>query len=333
MIRKPPHFWQHGAGGVPALLLRPASGVVSAVAAHRDRRSGTRVPVPVFCCGNATVGGTGKTTLALDLVTRLTARSYQPHFLTRGHGGRAARSVLRVDLKTHDASVCGDEALLLARAAPSWVCADRVLAARAAVAAGATALIMDDGLQNPGLHKDCSLLVVDGGAGFGNGLVLPAGPLREPALRALQRCHAVLFIGDDRSRVLPQLRGWRPILRASLRQGPETETLTDRPVVAFAGIGRPGKFFDGLAASGVRLAATISYPDHHSFTVADLDFLHTARTAAGADAILATTPKDAQRLPAAFRRDVVVVGVSLEWHDERIDRIIDLVLSEAAVRA
>ena len=329
MIRTPPRFWEHGAGGVPSLLLSPAAAAVSVLGAARTRQPGVRVPVPVFCCGNASVGGTGKTSLALDLVGRLARRGLKPHFLTRGYGRRAVTgSVLRVDPAMHDVSACGDEALLLARAAPCWVSADRVASARQAVAAGATALIMDDGLQNPWLHKDCSILVVDGGAGFGNGCVVPAGPLREPPLRALQRCRAVLLIGDDRTNVLALLRGWRPVLRAALSHGRELEALRGRPVVAFAGIGRPAKFFDSLRLAGIQVAAAISFPDHHGFTSRDLSQMLKARDGVGAGALLATTPKDAARLPAAFAEDVIIVGVSLAWEDGRIESIIDAAVTE-----
>jgi tetraacyldisaccharide 4'-kinase len=329
-MRTPPAFWRHRAGGLPSLLLSPVASVVSAVGAHRTERAGVRVPVPVFCCGNATVGGAGKTTLALDLAGRLAARGLRPHFLTRGHGGRTGRRVLRVDLALHDASLCGDEALLLARVAPCWVSADRAASARQAVADGAGALVMDDGLQNPGLHKDGSFLVVDGATGFGNGCVLPAGPLREPPLRALQRCRAVVLIGEDRTRIVPLLRGWRPILHASLVQGPGLEALLGRKIVAFSGIGRPDKFFDGLAAAGVALARRLAFPDHHVFTGRDLAGLRAARDDAGEGTVLATTPKDAARLPAGFLQGVVIVGVSLAWQDQRLDSIIDAILAKAA---
>ena len=181
---RPPAWWDRG-GAIPRLLA-PAATLVAAAGARRMSRVGWRAPVPVLCCGNATVGGAGKTTVALDLAARLRARAVAVHVLTRGYGGRA-RGPLRVDPARHDAALVGDEPLLLAAVAPTWVCADRAAGARAAVTDGAGALLMDDGLQNPTLSKTASLLVIDGAAGFGNGRVLPAGPLREPVAAAAPR--------------------------------------------------------------------------------------------------------------------------------------------------
>ena len=189
----PPGFW--GRDGVLPRLLSPLAAVTAAVTAWRVARPGWRAPVPVICCGNVTVGGAGKTTVALDLGARLAARGRAVHFLLRGYGG-SVRGPHRVAAGDTAARV-GDEALLLAEVAPTWIGADRAASARAAVAAGAQVLVMDDGLQNPGLHKDLSLLVVDGASGFGNGRVLPAGPLREPVAAGAARCQAAVLIGPD----------------------------------------------------------------------------------------------------------------------------------------
>ena len=325
-MNRPPAFWSSASGGLPALALAPASWLVSAASARRARRAGYAAGIPVFCCGNATVGGTGKTILALDLLRRLSRRGLDPHAILRGHGGRPGRRAMLVDPDRDAPDLTGDEALLLARAAPCWVARDRALAARHAAGAGAGALVMDDGLQNFGLRKDCSFLVVDGEQGFGNGLVLPAGPLREPPLQALERCRAMVLIGHDRFGIMARFRGHRPILRASLRQGREVEALRGRPVVAFAGIGRPGKFFDGLKRAGIDRIRTVAFPDHHRYDGADLARLLAIRDRAGPDAALATTAKDAVRLPASFRARVVVVGVALDWADGRIERVIDAAL-------
>jgi tetraacyldisaccharide 4'-kinase len=275
------------------------------------------------------VGGAGKTTLALDLIERLANRGLRPHALTRGHG-RVGKRLVRAG-PPHaavDVKWTGDEAQLLASVVPCWICADRAQAARAAEREGADVLVMDDGLQNFGLEKDCSLLVVDGDAGFGNGLVLPAGPMREKPERALARCRAMVLIGEDQNGIVSRYRGRRPILRASLKQGPEVEQLRGRNVVAFAGIGRPAKFFDSLANSGISPIRRVSFPDHHRYDATDLARLSAIRDRLGADAIFATTPKDAVRLPSAFRSQIVTVSVRLEWADDRIDQLIDAVLSE-----
>ncbi len=302
-----PEFWQRD--GLLPRLLAPAAAVYAAATARRLARPGWRAPVPVICCGNATAGGAGKTTLALDLGARLAG--WRVAFLTRGHGGRV-RGVHRVDAERDDAATVGDEALLLARCAPAWVAADRAAGARAAVAGGAGVLVMDDGLQNPGLARDLSFLVVDGGVGFGNGRVIPSGPLREPVAAAARRSTAAVVIGEDRSGVLAALPPALPVLRAELEQR-DAAGLAGRRVLAFAGIGIPEKFFAGLRAAGAVLVETAAFADHHPYAPAEIERLLVRAEAAGA--LIVTTPKDAVRLPAGVRARVRVVGVGLVWRD------------------
>jgi tetraacyldisaccharide 4'-kinase len=302
-----PEFWQRD-GYVP-YMLTPAAALYAAITARRMARPGWRAPVPVICCGNATAGGAGKTTLALDLGARLAA--HRVGFLTRGHGG-GVRGVHRVDPAGDGAALVGDEALLLAGCAPTWVAADRAAGARAAVAAGAGVLVMDDGLQNPTIAKDFSILVVDGGTGFGNGRVMPAGPLREPVAAAAARCAVAVLIGDDRRLACAALPAGLPVLRARLEQQGIAD-LAGQKVFAFAGIGIPEKFFAGLRAAGVVLAGTRAFPDHHPYTSAEITRLLARAAAAGA--LPVTTPKDAMRLPALLRARLRVAGVRLVWDD------------------
>jgi len=302
-VLHPPQFWRHD--GLLPRLLSPLSAITAGVTAHRIARPGWRAPVPVICCGNVTVGGAGKTTLALDLGQRLIARGRTVHFLLRGYGGRK-RGPHRVAVGD-TADEVGDEALLLTAVAPTWIGGDRATSARAAVAAGAQVLVMDDGLQNPTLHKDLSLLVVDGASGFGNGRILPAGPLREPIAVAAARCQAAVLIGPE-VKLPPSL----PVLRASLVPGPEAVNLAGKAVLAFAGIAMPDKFFAMLRGAGINLADAVPFPDHYPYT--EKDILRLMRAARNV-ALLVTTPKDAVRLPPAMRSNVQVVGVTLAWTD------------------
>jgi tetraacyldisaccharide 4'-kinase len=308
-----PPFWRQGGGRLLPALLWPASLVVAQITRRRVARPGWRAPVPVICCGNAGIGGAGKTTLALDLCGRLHASGRTPHCLTRGHGGQV-RGPLRVDPARHDANAVGDEALLLAAAAPTWLGADRAATARLAVAAGADVLVMDDGLQNPSLVQDAALLVIDGAVGFGNGHVLPAGPLREPVRDAAARARAAILMGSDATGAAAMLPASLPILRAHLAPGPEIAALADLPVLAFAGIARPAKFFDMLEAAGVPVAARLPFPDHHVFTDAELADIHTQAQRLGASIV--TTPKDYVRLPGRAREAIAAIGVRLVWADE-----------------
>jgi tetraacyldisaccharide 4'-kinase len=320
-----PAFW--GGGGWPSRLLMPAAAVTGWMTARRVARPGWRAPVPVLCCGNAGVGGAGKTTLALDLLRRLQQRGSRPHALLRGYGGRLRGPVL-VRPGLHTAEQVGDEALLLAEVAPTWVAADRAAGGQAAADEGADAIVMDDGLQNPGLVKDCSLLVIDGGYGFGNGRLLPAGPLREPVAAAAARCRAAVLIGADVHGAVAMLPPDLPVLRAALVSDLGGLDL-GRRYLAFAGIGRPEKFFAGLSAAGLTLAATRAFADHHVYTSAELAAL--ARDADLAGARLLTTPKDMARLPTAQKPAIAVAGVTLVWDDEAaLDVLLDALATRVA---
>jgi tetraacyldisaccharide 4'-kinase len=303
-----PSFWQ--SDGILPALLSPLSHVYAAATAARVTRPGWRAPAPVICCGNATAGGAGKTILALDIGARLAARGVALAFLTRGYGGRAV-GPLRVEPGRHDARAVGDEALLLADVAPTFVAADRATGARMAIAAGARVLVMDDGLQNPTLAKDFSFLVIDGAGGFGNGRVIPAGPLREPIATAAARCQAAVLIGDDARHAASFLPPELPVLRASLES--VTKGLPHRPLFAFAGIGRPEKFFATLKAAGFTLAGRRGFPDHQAFSNRELREVLDTASRLGAAPV--TTPKDAVRLPAEIRARIFVAGVRLVWEN------------------
>ena len=302
-----PTFWQRD--GVLPRLLAPLSAVTAAVTALRLRREGWFCPVPVICVGNVTVGGAGKTTVTLDLARRLVTRGWGVHVLLRGYGG-SARGLHWVE-PDQPASLAGDEALLHAAIAPTWTCADRKLGAQALLAACAEVVLMDDGLQNPGVQKRLSLLAIDGASGFGNGRVFPAGPLREPVPVGTERCQAAVLIGTDATGAATLLS--LPVLRARLVPDGQYAALAGRHVLAFAGIARPDKFFSMLADSGARIASTRAFADHHAFRARELR--NVLEEATRCDAVPVTTTKDAVRLPAGFRDRVTVVGVSLAWEE------------------
>jgi tetraacyldisaccharide 4'-kinase len=304
MGMRAPEFWRRN--GWAATALGPLGLLYDLAGRWRRRATPWRAPVPVICIGNLVVGGAGKTPVVLALAKSLKQRGIAVHLLTRGYGGSSAGPLL-VDPARHDFRSVGDEALLLAEAAPTWVARDRAEGARAAVAAGARLILMDDGLQNPSLHQDLKLIVVDGGYGFGNGRVLPAGPLREDLERGLARVHAAILIGENTAGA--EFAG-QPVAKARLvpREGFSGRAL------AFAGIGRPEKFFDTLAALGAELVETVSFPDHHPYREGEIAAL--LQRAAAADAIAITTAKDRVRLPLALRDAVAVLRVDLGWASE-----------------
>ncbi|HEX9789158.1 MAG TPA: tetraacyldisaccharide 4'-kinase [Kiloniellales bacterium] len=306
-----PEFWTKG-GALSALLAPVGAAVGLAGRLRRARVRPIRVPIPVLCVGNLVAGGAGKTPVALSLLAAMTARGLAPHALSRGYGGSEA-GPLRVDPARYDAAHVGDEALLLAAVAPTWVARDRAAGARAIAAAGGGAVVMDDGFQNPAVAKDLSLLVVDGAYGFGNGRLIPAGPLRERVADGLARADAVVLLEPDTLGLSRPLSARQPVLHARIAPTADGHRLAGKRVLAFAGIGRPEKFFATLDSLGAVLVACRAYADHHPYRSAEIDEI--VARAESLDAVLVTTEKDAVRLPSRMRARVQVVAVSVEWQD------------------
>lgn len=291
-----PAFWLRSPG-IAAGLLSPIAASYGAVASWRLAQSGRAVGVPVICVGNLTVGGAGKTPTAIAVAELLHDAGRRPFLLSRGYGGRL-KGPLRVDAATHRAADVGDEPLLLARGAPTIVAADRVAGADVARAAGAGVIVMDDGFQNPSLQKNLSILVIDGGRGVGNGKVFPAGPLRAPLQAQLARAQALLVIGRvaDAAEVVQQAQA-RGLAIFHGRLEPDAEALAvlrERPVLAFAGIGDPEKFFSTLAGAGVEVRARQVFPDHHRYRRDEATNL--IARAGRERLVLTTTEKDWVRL-------------------------------------
>ncbi len=327
-----PAFWWRKQGGPQAALLAPFAAAYGVIAAQRLRRPGRRASIPVICIGNPTVGGAGKTPAAIAAARFLAAAGERPMLLSRGYGGRLHGPVM-VDAAVHGARDVGDEPLLLARAAPTIVSRDRPAGARLAHESGASAIVMDDGFQNPSLAKDLSVLVVDGRRGLGNGRVFPAGPLRAPLEAQLARADALLLVGDaSGAATLARAARARGMTIFHARLEPDREAiagLAGRRVLAFAGIGDPEKFFAALAAAGIDVAARRSFPDHHVHTAAEAGAL--LRDAERDGLTLATTEKDHVRLqgdalaPLAARTRVVPVALIIEEADDFRRLLVDTV--------
>jgi len=317
-----PDFWQHD--GRLAKALQPLAWLYDLLGHLRWAMSTPwTAPVPVICIGNLVAGGAGKTPTALAIGQALARRGIAAHFLSRGHGGRLA-GPLRVDSRLHGVDDVGDEPLLLAAAGPAWIARDRVKGARAAVAAGAQAIIMDDGFQNPGLAKDLSLLVFDSAQGLGNGRVHPAGPLRERPSRGLARADGVVILRTgEPAAPLPDFE--MPVLQARLFPSAEAEALRGQRVVAFAGIGRPERFFHTVQELGAELVGQQAFADHHAYGEDEIWAL--IERARELDAVAVTTAKDAHRLPPGARAMVTVIEVSLTFErEDRLSQLLDIVL-------
>ena len=306
---KPPEFWK--TGGALATLLSPLGCLYAWGGAARLKYGASfDAGVPTICVGNLTLGGAGKTPVVREIASLLIAQGKRVAILSRGFGG-SAQGPVRVDPATHDAATVGDEPLLLATAAPVYVAKDRAAGARAALADGADCLLLDDGFQSPALKKTFSIIVVDGGAGLGNGRVFPAGPLREPPEWGIARAHAVVMIGADATGFAARHAGGKRLLHAAL--APVSREMAGAKVFAFAGIGRPEKFFASLRDLGCTLAQTREFADHHPYTRGELEAL--LRDAAALGAKLVTTEKDLVRIPPDLRPAIATLNVCLAPED------------------
>ena len=329
---KAPHFWSVGldprsreAAPLTRLLLSPlAFAYRLGVQAKLKKAVPVGVGIPVICVGNLTVGGVGKTPVVAAIRSALTARGMRAATLSRGYGG-GAKGVVRVQSGTHTAADVGDEPLMLAASGESWIGRDRVAAARAMEADGVEVIVMDDGHQNPSLHKDLSIIVIDTAAPFGNGHLLPKGPLREPVADGLARAQGVVLMGEG-DMPAPVQRAGPPALRAFVEP---VDAMPEGPLVAFAGIGRPIKFFDALKAAGADLREAVGYGDHHVYTEGELKFLHKLATHHGARLI--TTTKDHVRLSQSEQRRVLAFPVAARFEDAgALDALLDPITTPAS---
>jgi tetraacyldisaccharide 4'-kinase len=327
-MREPAFWWRKA--GLAAGLLAPLAALYGAITARRMAKAGVRAGLPVLCVGNFTLGGAGKTPAVMWLAKLLQAAGERPFCLSRGYGG-SAEGPTHVHAQSDSAARVGDEALLLARMASTVVSRDRVAGAVAARIAGASVVVMDDGLQNASLAKDFTIAVVDGRRGIGNACVFPAGPLRAPLAAQLARCDALLIMGEaGGARDVVAATGTRPIFHGRLVPDPVAiVALKNKNVLAFAGIGDPKKFFDTLTQAGVAVAQRKAFADHHRLTAKEAAELTMQAEHGGLT--LVTTEKDHARMAgepalAAFTASTQVLPVTLVV--DEMDELRRLVLAK-----
>jgi tetraacyldisaccharide 4'-kinase len=322
-----PEFWDEKdyTAKFAAMTLAPIGWMYGATVAWKAQHAHPyQSSAKVICVGNLTAGGTGKTPITIAITLALERRKRKTVILSRGYGGKM-RGPAFVDLKHDTFEETGDEALLLAGAAPVIVARDRAAGATYAEREYADVIVMDDGFQNFSLAKDFSIVVVDAQTGFGNGRIIPAGPLRENVAQGLARANAVILVGDG-SPALPGFGG--PILRARLVPV-DVLGLSGTRVLAFAGIGRPEKFFATLRALGAQIVEAREYADHHAYTASE--FARMRAKAKAADAELVTTEKDFVRLTPAERQDVRFVPVRAVFDDPAaFDALLDSIAPRAS---
>lgn len=316
----PPSFWYRPTGSpvpVAERILLPFSKLYAA-AARIYQRTGpmpVKLPIPVLCIGNINVGGTGKTPAAIALMALIRAKGLarKPAFLLRGYGGTIRQTTL-VRPGHHTAVQVGDEALLLARHGDAFIAYDRLEGAREILRRGHDLIIMDDGFQNKALHKDLQFVVVNGALGFGNGHLLPAGPLREPLADGMRRADGFFLIGADEHSVRALLPPEKPVWTAKICAALQAPISSHQPYLAFAGLGNPKRFFDFMRCDlNLRIVETRAFPDHHHYQNDDLRALTTRAQTLGARLI--TTEKDAVRLPPDFVQEITVLPIALHFDE------------------
>jgi tetraacyldisaccharide 4'-kinase len=325
-----PKFWYRSRSW-QAVLLSPFGALYAWATARRQKNARpTRVDIPVICIGNLNVGGTGKTPTTIALAQLLSARGIAVHIVSRGYGG-SLLAVTQVDPRIHIADETGDEPLLMAAFAPTWVANERVAAARAAQNAGADVILLDDGFQDPSLTKDLTIIVVDAARGFGNGCCLPAGPLRESVHVGLKRANAVISIGEAEEQSKFREKYTNRVccikhLSASLKPIEMGMPWAKGRYLAFAGIGDPEKFFATLRGLGAPLVRTVALDDHQKLARPMIQRL--MKEAQSMNAQLVTTEKDAARLPADLRSGILSLPVRLEFDDANaLETLLEPVLS------
>ena len=316
-----PDFW-YRPRDTEAQLLSPLGWLYAA--AGRVRHAVTtpvKAAVPVICIGNLTVGGTGKTPVAIAIAQRIEAMGLKPGFLTRAYGAQI-KGPMTVDPTLDDATTVSDEPLLLAAHAVTVCSPDRAAGARLLASKRVQAIVMDDGFQNPGLKKDLSFVVVDAERGFGNGEVIPAGPLRERVEDGLARAQGVVLMGEGEVTLPVAL----PVFRAKLVPLEEdAAAVRNQRVAAFAGIGMPDKFFATLANLGATLAIARPFADHHPYK--DDELIDLINAAAAANAALVTTEKDWVRISPAFRDKIRALRVRAQF-DRASAPLLDTLLAK-----
>lgn len=298
-----PKFWNNR--GVVSTILLPFSWVYGAIVQFRLRKSGYKSKAKVICVGNVTAGGVGKTPVCMALAEKYINEGKKVCFVTRGYKGKLKNIV--VDLDKHSAIETGDEARLLANVATTIISPDRANGARVAEELGMDVIIMDDGFQNPSLCKDECVIVFDGKVGIGNGRVLPAGPLRETLKNGEKRATCAIIMGEDKTGLAEKIS----IPCYFGKVVPEHLDIEGAKVLAFAGIGRPSKFYDTLCELGYDVVETRDFADHYSYTKADINELKEKAKARGL--LLITTEKDFVKLDEEMKKDIHCLKIKAVW--------------------
>jgi len=312
---KAPKFWYLKKDTILSWSLYPLSFLFELGTKFRNVTSRTnKFSFPIICIGNIVVGGAGKTPVAIKIGELLKIAGYNPHFISKGYAGVIKKSTLVAPW--HSPKSVGDEPLLLSQIAPTWIGIDRVNSIKLAKNMGADCIIMDDGFQNPTIHKDLSIVVINASQEFGNKRVIPAGPLRESIKRGLSRTKLIIVIGDITISLQKDIPDHIPIIQAKFKINNENKIFKGQKITAFAGIAYPEKFFTSLREQGAKIIKEVTYPDHHIYDENDL--LSLAEIANKTQSILVSTQKDFVRIPKSYRSLVNTLEGKISFEKEEI---------------
>ena len=312
---KAPKFWYQNKDTIYSRSLYPLSLLFRLGTQIRNLLSKTnKSPLPIICIGNIVIGGAGKTPVALKIGKILIKSGYKPHFISKGYAGILKKNTLVESW--HSPKSVGDEPLLLSEVAPTWIGLNRNISIKYANKKGSDCIIMDDGFQNPTIHKDFSIIVINSSQKFGNKRVIPSGPLRESIKRGMSRTNLVIVIGDKTPDLEKFIPSHIPIIQAKFRINNENKIFKGQKITAFAGIAYPEKFFNSLQEQGAKIVRKITYPDHHIFDENDL--LSLAEIANKTQSILVSTQKDFVRIPKAYRSLVNTLDGEIFFENEDI---------------
>ena len=312
---KAPKFWYLKRDTFFSRLFYPLSLIFRLGTKIRNITSkNKKSSLPTICIGNIVVGGAGKTPVSLKIGKVLIKAGYNPHFITKGYAGIIKKNTLVEPW--HSPKSVGDESLLLSEIAPTWIGIDRNISIELADKKGGDCIIMDDGFQNPTIHKDFSIIVINSSQEFGNKRVMPSGPLRESIKRGLSRTNLVIIIGKLTDYLKNTIPDHIPVINADFKINNENKIFKSQKITAFAGIAYPRKFFDSLKAQGATIVKEIIYPDHHIFS--ENDILGLAEIANKTKSILVSTQKDFVRIPKSYRSLVNTLNGEISFENEEL---------------
>ena len=310
---KVPKFWYLKKDTFFSLFFYPLSLIFRLGTLIRNTiNAATKSSLPTICVGNIVVGGAGKTPVSLKIGKMLIKAGYNPHFISKGYSGIVKNNTLVENW--HSPKSVGDESLLLSNIAPTWIGLDRNKSIQLAEKKGADCIIMDDGFQNPTIHKDFSIVVINASQEFGNKRVMPSGPLRESIKRGFSRTNLIIVIGNLTINLKQSIPDHIPIISAKFAINNENRIFKGHKITAFAGIAYPEKFFNSLKDQGAIIVKESTYPDHHIYDENDL--LSLAEIANKTNSILVTTQKDFIRIPKSYRSLVSTLDGEIVFENE-----------------